>query len=285
MPRRTLGRTGREVSIVALGGIVVSGEEPDHAAKVVAESVARGVNYFDVAPSYDDAELKLGPALKPYRESAFLACKTLERDRKGAERELAESLKRLETDHLDLYQLHALDDVKKDVETALGKGGAIEAFVEARRQGRIRFIGFSAHSPEAALAALREFDFDTVMCPVNFVCHYRSHLDQAVLAEARKRNVGVIALKVLAKQRWPEGADRTAYPKCWYQPVTDPDLAKLALSWSLAQGVTVAIPPGEESLFRMALDLAPQCTPPTDRQAAMLKEMAADLQPIFQSQA
>ena len=227
LPKRVLGKTGERISMIAFGGMVLMNAEPEHAAKVVAEAVDAGINYFDVAPTYGDAEVKLGPALKPFRDRVFLACKTKERDRKGAEKELKQSLKRLQTNHFDLYQLHAITDVKEDVEAALGKGGAMEAILEARRAGLIRYIGFSAHSSEAALAAMREFDFDTTMYPINFVCHYNSNFEPAVIAEAKKREMGIIALKAMAKQRW-QGPRR--YKKTWYEPIDERELAHKALS-------------------------------------------------------
>jgi len=281
VPKRVLGKTGRKVSVIALGGIVVSGAEPSQAAKVVAESIQRGVNYFDVAPTYGDAEIKLGPALKPYRKKVFLACKTTQRKRVGAKEELDRSLKRLQTDHFDLYQLHGITDVEKDVKAALSKDGAIQTFLEARKQGIIRFIGFSAHSPQAALTAMREFDFDTIMYPVNFVCHYRANFDTEVLAEAKKRGLGIIAIKALAKCPWQDKSKRKVYGKCWYEPIDVPQCATRALSWSLAQGITVAIPPGEESLYRLALDVVPRCKPPDKQELAELKKIASALKPIF----
>ena len=280
-PKRTLGKTGQRVSIIAMGGIVVDKAELDHAAKVVAESIEQGINYFDVAPIYGDAELKLGPALKPYRQNVFLACKTLRRDRLGAKEELNNSLKRLQTDHLDLYQLHGISDVEKDVKAVFSKGGAMETFLAARKQGLIRHIGFTAHSPEAAMAAMREFDFDTMMYPINFVCHYRSDFDRQVLAEARKRNIGIIAIKALAKQRWERPSDRKACPKCWYEPITDPQLSRLALSWTLAQGITTTLPPGEESLYHLVVKLAPECKPPSADEISQLNKAAAGFEPLF----
>ena len=277
-PNRILGKTGERVSLIAFGGIVVMNAEPEHAAKVVAEAVDAGINYFDVAPSYGDAEVKLGPALKPFRDQVFLACKTGERDRKGAEKELKQSLKRLQTDHFDLYQLHAITDVKGDVETALGKGGAMEAILEARRAGLIRYIGFSAHSSEAALAAMREFDFDIMMYPINFVCHYNSNFEAAVIAEAKKREMGIIALKATAKQRW-QGPRR--YKKTWYEPIDERELARKALSWTLSQGVTVAIPPGEEKLWRMAVELGPTCKAPNSNELSELEQVAKNCEAIF----
>jgi aryl-alcohol dehydrogenase-like predicted oxidoreductase len=280
-PKRTLGRTGERVSIIAFGGIVVRDAEPAHAAKVVAEAVEKGINYFDVAPQYGDAQQKLGPALKPYRDGVFLACKTLRRDRQRAAEELRDSLRKLETDHFDLYQLHAITDVEKDVKAALGKGGAMEAILEAKKQGLIRYIGFSAHSPQAALAAMREFDFDTAMYPVSFVLHYTSGFETEVLAEAKSKNMGVIALKALARQRWQEKKGRERWPKCWYEPIVERGLARKSLSWTLAQGVSTTIPPGEEELYRLAVELAPDCRKPTADELSELERIAAASQPIF----
>jgi len=281
LPRQTLGKTGRKVSIIGLGGVVISGVEQKHADKVVAESIDKGVNYFDFAPTYGDSELKLGPALKPYRDKVFLACKTLCRDREGARKELNNSLKRLQTDHIDLYQFHALSDIEKDLNVLLGKGGAMEAFLEARRQGVIRYIGFTAHSKAASLAAMREFDFDTIMFPVNFVCHYKADFVAEVIAEAKKRDMGIIAIKSMAKQRWGKGSDRSKYPKCWYEPVDEPELAKAALGFSFAQGAMAILPPGDERLYRLALDLAPGCLGATSQKLEHLEEIAAGFDPIF----
>ncbi len=264
-----------------MGGIVVRDARPDHAAALVAEAIQKGINYFDVAPDYGDAELKLGPALKPYRHKVFLACKTTRRDRKGAEQELNKSLKRLQTDHFDLYQLHGITDVQKDIKPALSKGGAIEAFIEARKQGIIRYIGLSAHSPHAALAAMRQFDFDTIMYPVNFVCHYNGNFESDVLAEAKKRNMGIIAIKALARQCWQKKDQQKRYPKCWYEPIDDPELARKALSWSFAQGINVVVPPGEQSLYKMAVEFAPHCQPLTGSDLSQLQQIAARFTPIF----
>ena len=155
MEYRTLGKTGQKLSVIGFGGIVVSETSPEEAARLVASAVARGVNYFDVAPSYGDAEEKLGPALKPHRDAVFLACKTQCRDADGATAELDASLKMMHTDHFDLYQLHAMTKME-DVETVLGPGGALEAFQRARDAGKVRYLGFSAHSAEAAEARSEE---------------------------------------------------------------------------------------------------------------------------------
>ncbi|MBN2375415.1 MAG: aldo/keto reductase [Sedimentisphaerales bacterium] len=282
LSRRPYGSTGRELSIIGFGGIVVMNAEQDHANRVVAESVEKGVNYFDVAPSYGDAETKLGPALEPYRKKVFLACKTTERTRAGAARELENSLKTMRTDYFDLYQLHAITDLEKDVDAVFAKGGAMEVFIEAQKSGRVRHLGFSAHSVEAALAAMDSYDFDSILFPINFATFYQGNFGPRVIARAQQKGMACLALKALARQKWPNNDPlREKYPKCWYQPVTDPFEAEQALRFTLSQPVTAAIPPGEESLFRLAIDLAMNFKPLTPEQNNSLKTLAGDLDPIF----
>ena len=169
IPRRVY-KSDVTISIIGFGAIVVVGMDQQAADRIVAEAFDRGVNYFDVAPSYFDgeAEMKLGPALKPHRASSFLACKTLERDAAGARRELEQSLGRLKTDHFDLYQFHAVSKLD-DVERIAAAGGAAETFMRAREEGKIRFIGASVHNVEAAFALMERVPLDSVMVPFNFV--------------------------------------------------------------------------------------------------------------------
>ncbi len=193
----------------------------------------------------------------------------------------SDKLKQLQTDYIDLYQFHALSSIEKDLNVLLAKGGAMETFLQARRQGIIRYIGFTAHSKETSLAAMREFDFDTIMFPLNFVCHYKADFVAEVVGEAKKRNIGIIAIKSMAKQRWGKDTDAKMYPNCWYQPVGEPDLAKASLSFSYAHGATAVLPPADEKLYRLALDLAPGCLQATPNQLKVLEQTAADLQPIY----
>jgi aryl-alcohol dehydrogenase-like predicted oxidoreductase len=283
LPQRAYGDTGERLSIIGFGGMVVNGVEQEQANRVVAEAIEKGINYFDVAPSYGDAELKLGPALEPYRKNVFLACKTERRTKDGAAAELKESLTRLRTDHVDLYQLHAISDVRKDVDTAFAKDGAMAAFLEAKKQGRIRYIGFSAHSEEAALAAMERYDFDSILFPVNFAAFYKGNFGPRIMEVAKSKGVARLALKALARQQWPKDDPmRSQYPKCWYQPLTDPKEAKLALYFTLSQPITATIPPGEESLFRMALDLAMGFRPISLQEKQTLQQLAQSLNPIFE---
>jgi aryl-alcohol dehydrogenase-like predicted oxidoreductase len=285
LPKRPFGNTGVQLSVIGMGGIVVMDAEQDHANRIVGEFVERGVNYFDVAPSYGDAEIKLGPALQPYRKDVFLACKSGERTREGARAELEKSLEHLRTDHFDLYQLHGLTDVEKDVDAAFAKGGAMETFIEAKRSGRVRHLGFSAHSVEAAFAAMDRYDFDSILFPVNFATYEKGRFGPQIMAKAQSKGVARLALKSMALQKWPDeqARERGPYRKCWYEPVTDPRQIELALRFTLSQPVTAALPPGEESLFRLALDFAPKFTPISESEIAELRSLAAGLNPIFQA--
>lgn len=277
--KRSLGRTGEKLSMIGFGGIVVMNATTREAADRVAEAVDHGINYFDVAPTYGNAEEMLGPALRPYRDRVFLACKTQARDRAGALEELENSLRRLQTDHFDLYQFHAVTK-RADAERILAPGGALEAFLQAREQGKIRFIGFSAHSVEAALTLLRGYDFDTILFPVNYATWYGGNFGPQVLEEARRRNVGILALKAMARGPWPEGAERR-YAKCWYEPLDTPEEAALGLRFTLSHPVTAAILPGDENLFRMALRLALKFEPLDEATTQRIKEMAAANEPLF----
>lgn len=284
VPRRPF-KEGVKLSMVGFGGIVVVGQAQDAANREVARSWDRGVNYFDVAPSYGkgEAEEKLGIALQPYRKDAFLACKTQERGAVGARRELENSLKVLKTDHFDLYQLHAMSKME-DVDTVLGPGGALETFAKARDEGKVRFLGFSAHNEDVALRLLDEFTFDSVLFPINYVCIAQGQFGPRLLAKAKEKNVARLALKALAYTRWANREEKMARsPKCWYQPIDDLEQARQALRFTLSEDVTAAIPPGDEKVYRIAETIATQFTPlSADEREAMLVS-SKDVTPIFRS--
>ncbi|MBM3238966.1 aldo/keto reductase [Candidatus Poribacteria bacterium] len=280
LPKRLLGKTGQYLSIIGFGGILVSGVEQSEADAIVREAIDRGINYFDVAPSYGDAEEHLGPALEQFRKDVFLACKTTQRQKKGAVAELHESLRRLRTDHFDLYQLHGMT-TKEDLEQVFAPGGAMEAFIEAREQGLTRYIGFSAHSVETALALMDSFDFDTVLFPLNWVNFFNANFGPQVVAKAKSKNMGILALKAMARTQWAEGQKRD-YSKCWYEPVTDPVESELAIRFTLSEPITAAVTPGHVDLFRRAVDVAENFKPLSDTERAELRKRAEGLKPIFQ---
>jgi diketogulonate reductase-like aldo/keto reductase len=270
---------GRELSVIGFGGIVVMGTEQSVANRAVAWAVEQGVNYFDVAPSYGNAQDRLGPALRPFREDAFLACKTGRRDAAGAREELTNSLRVLQTEYFDLYQLHGLTS-PEEVDRCFVSGGVMETVTHARREGLIRNIGFSAHSVTAALRAMELFDFDSVLFPFNAVCMENGNFGAEVLQRAAERNVACLALKATAWQPWPEGAQHFA-PSCWYQPADDPRLVQLLVSYTLDLPVVALLPPGDERLFRLAVQAARAYQPLTPADRAELLRAMAGVEPIF----
>jgi aryl-alcohol dehydrogenase-like predicted oxidoreductase len=278
--KRSLGKTGEMLSIIGFGGIVVKDATPEESSSLVKLAIDSGINYFDVAPSYGDAEIKLGPALEPYRKGVFLACKTGERTNAGARAELEQSLKHLRTDHFDLYQHHAVTSLE-DVDTIMGPGGAMETFIEARKEGKIRFIGFSAHSVEAAMALMEHFDFDTILFPINYAIWNSGNFGPQVIARAQEKKMGILALKAMAKGPWPQDADRSKYPKCWYEPLVNPEDIKMGLRFTLSHPVTAAVPPGEAELFKIALNLRYDLKPLKKADIKIIKEKAATGVPLF----
>ena len=277
--KRRLGSTGYELSIVGFGGILAMNETPAGAADLVAEAVARGVNYFDVAPGYGDAEERLGPALEPYRDGVFLACKTAARTRDEATAELRRSLRRLRTDRLDLYQHHGVTTME-EAEAIMGPGGAMEAFLAAREEGLVRLLGFSAHSEEAAMALMEAFPFDTILFPVNWAC-WRTGFGPRVIEAATEKGLGILALKALARRAKTEG-EATRWPKAWYVPVDSYEQAALALRFTLGKPVTAAVSPGHVELFRWACEIAVDPRPLSAEEEEMLMARAEPGLPIFQ---
>jgi len=280
MEKRKLGKTEEYLSIAGFGGIIVMNETPEMSRKHVATAVEeRGINYFDVAPSYGNAEECLGPALEPYRDSVFLACKTGMRDAKGAEEELHNSLKHLRTDHFDLYQLHGVSSMD-DVEKIMSPGGALETFIKAREQGLTKYIGFSAHSEEAALSLIDQFDFDTILFPFNWVCWTQKNFGVRVLEKANKKGIGVLALKALAKRRWKEKELRK-WNKTWYSPVDTFEEASLAFRCTLSKPITAAVSPSHAELLWWECDAADNFTPLSEEELAEVARRSAGLETIF----
>lgn len=286
MEQRTLGSTGRSLSILGFGGIMVTDTTPVEAARYVSEARDRGVTYFDVAPNYGNAQERLGPALKPHRSDCFLACKTTERTAEGAGKELHESLRLLETDHFDLYQLHGLSDVEQDVEAAFAPGGAMEAILKAKDEGKIGHIGFSAHTEEAALAAMDRFAFDSVLFPMNYFTWTKGQFGAGVHTRAKELGMGVLALKTMAHQTRPR-ADRTdpnrQWPKCWYEPLTEREKVSLALRFTLGLPVDAVVSPSHWELFQIALDVVEsgEITPLEEGELGPLASMADDTHVLF----
>ena len=286
LPRRPY-KDGIDLSILALGGIVVCGLSQEEAARRVAAAYDRGVNYFDCAPSYFDgeAEIKLGEALQPYRSKVFLAEKTMSRDAKGAREELERTLRRFHTDHVDLYQFHAVGSME-DVDKILAPTGAAETFFAARKEGKVRHLGFSAHDAPAALRLMDALELDSVLFPVNVNAWENGGFGPQILTKAKSKGMARMALKALAFGKWPadmKESDRK-YPKCWYQPIDDREMARLALRFTFNHEITAAVPPGDERIFDLALELASMPLPQLSAdELTGLKAKVSSLDPVFRA--
>lgn len=284
LARRVLGRTGCAVSVVGFPGLVLRSHDQAASRAAVRRALERGINYFDVAPAYGrdgECEVKLGVALEGVaRDRYFLSCKTKLDDAAGARRELEQSLRRLKTDHLDLYQLHCLER-EGEVRQALGGGGALEVILKAKEEGKVRHIGFSAHTTEAALAAMDGFAFDTCMFPINFVEFHRTGFGGAVIERAAAKGVALIAIKPNARGRWPAGVENTR--QWWYRPIDDPAEMRLAMRWALGRpGVATTLSASFLDVLEMTLDAVGDLRPVSAEEEAELKRLAAGCEPIFQ---
>ena len=280
MQYRDYGTTGQQLSIIGFAGIVIKEETTEDSARYVSWAIDQGINYFDVAPGYGNAQNMLGPALDQYRNDVFLACKTKYRTGLEARIDLENSLKLLRTDYFDLYQMHAMM-TEEDLEVATGPGGALEVISKARDEGLIKHIGFSVHSAELAVELMGRFQFDSVLFPVNFTTWFEAGFGPQIMDKAKKSGVTRLALKGAAHHNLKEGDNRSR-AKCWYVPIEDRDLMKLALRWTLSQPITAAIPPGDPELWQMAVEVAQDLTPITADEEAILRNEAKNLMPLFE---
>ncbi len=258
MKKTTLGKTGYEISRVVYGGIVSQRDGQENSDRYVAWAIERGVNYFDIAPSYGDAQEKLGNSLVPFRRDIYLACKTGQRMRREAEAEMLRSLEMLHTDHFDVYQMHGISSME-DVDRAFGPGGVMELMVEMKEKGIARKLGITAHSEAAALRCLELYDFDTVLFPFNWHMNMAYGMGDRLLRAAKERGMGVLCMKSMIERAWTDDAEHHAskYPKSWCKPFdteTQTDLLIAAVKYALSLGVDAIVPPGNFEHFRFGAE-------------------------------
>ncbi len=230
IPKLVFGRTGHLSTRTIFGAAALGRVTQAEADRTLDVLLQYGVNHIDTARNYGDAELRIGPWMKHHRKDFFLATKTQERTYAKAKEQIHESLERLQTDHVDLLQLHFLVD-PAEWEVAMGPGGALEAAIEAREQGLVRFIGVTGHeivAPAMHLRSLARFDFDTVLLPYNYLLmqNARYAADFETLTKlCAERDVPVQTIKGLARRLWGDGPHTRA---TWYEPLeeqADIDLA------------------------------------------------------------
>jgi aryl-alcohol dehydrogenase-like predicted oxidoreductase len=274
IPTQSFGRTGY-VSTRAIFGAAALGEATqDEADRTLEDLLRHGVNHIDTAPSYGDAELRIGPWMAQHRSRFFLATKTDERRYSPARDQIRRSLERLQVDQVDLIQLHHLID-PAEWEIAMGPGGALEAVVEAREQGLARFVGVTGHglsAPAMHRRSLERFDFDSVLLPYNYVTmsmpHYRDDFE-ALVALCQERNVAVQAIKGVLRRPWADGAEHTR--ATWYEPLEEQAAIDAAVGWVLQRPGIFLITPGDIDLFPRVLDAASRFTAgPTEQEVRAL---------------
>jgi aryl-alcohol dehydrogenase-like predicted oxidoreductase len=257
MEYRRLGRIGHESSVLIYGAAALSEVSQEVADRSIDEALAAGINHFDVAASYGDAELRLGAAMSRLRHQVFLATKTGERSAEAAWRQINHSLERLQTDRVDLIQLHAIGDLDQ-LDLATAEDGALHAASRASEEGLAGAVGITGHgndAPATHLEALRRYPFATVLTPLNPVlARDRKYFSdyEALVEEVKRQDAGLMIIKSVAQRNWPDGADKTY--TTWYEPFDDQDRITAAVSWVLAHPeVTGIATPSDVHLLRLLI--------------------------------
>ncbi len=278
------GNTGHHSTRVLFGAAALGAMRQEKADKILELLLEYGINHIDTAAAYGDSELRIGPWMKRHRRDFFLASKTGDRTYAAAKESIERSLERLCTDHLDLIQLHNLVD-EREWQTALGPGGALEALIEAREQGLVRFLGVTGHGVSVAARhrqSLERFRFDSVLLPYNYtmmqIPEYAADFE-AVVAMCQQRGVAIQTIKSVARRRW---GDEPGQRFSWYEPLRDRDALRRAVHFVLARPGFFLNSSSDATLLPLILDLAA-----TPVQAPVASELERDvatfaMRPLFE---
>ena len=284
IPTSPFGRTGHQSTRVIFGAAALSAVTQAEADATMELVTASGVNHIDVAASYGDAELRLGPWVEQHREDFYLATKTGERTADAAYAEICRSLELLRTDHVDLLQLHNLVD-EVDWQTAYAPGGALEAAVRAKDEGLVRDLGVTGHGVTVARQhrrSLEEYDFASVLLPYNYPmtrnADYLSDFEELV-SVCQERGVAVQTIKSITRAPWADDADRHA--ATWYEPLTDQDAIDTAVAWVLGRPGIFLNTVGDIHVLPKVLDAAHRFTDRPDEDAMARLEAAWEMEPLF----
>jgi predicted aldo/keto reductase-like oxidoreductase len=283
--KRRLGRTGHISTVAILGGFVLSQATPNETDRIMEMVLEYGVNHIDIAPSYGHAEAQLGPWMKrtKARDHFFLGCKTMERTRAAALDEMRRSLERLNTDHFDLYQIHAITSME-ELNEATKTGGALDALITAREIGLTRFLGITGHgfeSPNIFLEAISRYDFDTILFPLNFVQYSNPNFREdcnKLITECRNRDIGTMIIKSITKRPW---GDRQKTHITWYEPFSSMENIQQAVDFALSHGVTGICTAGDPKVLPKVLQACEEFTPMTIDEQNSLIQAATKYEPLF----
>jgi aryl-alcohol dehydrogenase-like predicted oxidoreductase len=244
MELRRLGRLEHRSSVLIYGGAALASVTQGVADRSIAFALEAGINHFDTAADYGDSELRLAPWMPEIREHIFLATKTMERTRAGAERGVERSLERLGVARIDLIQLHSIGD-RDELDAVTGRGGALEAAIRVRDEGLVGGIGITGHghgAPSTHLEALRRYPFDTVLTPLNHLLYrdagYRRDYE-ALVAEVRRQDAALMVIKPLAKNLWRAGAEQRY--ATWYEPFDEQRRVDAAIAFVLQRAEVTGI--------------------------------------------
>jgi predicted aldo/keto reductase-like oxidoreductase len=284
IPKQEFGRTGHQSTRVIFGAYALSTATQKEADRTLALLQEYGVNHIDTAPMYGNAEKVIGPWMAEHRDDFFIATKTRSRQRQRALDNLKRSLERLRVDYIDLWQMHGLTN-PVGWEKAMGPGGTLEAFLEARDQGLVRFLGVTGHGskvPAMHKRSLERFDFDTVLLPYNYLQmqnpQYAADFNELV-GLCCERNVAVQTIKSIARRPW--GSSPGTYNTYFYEPLVNQDAIDKSVQWALGFLDSFLITAGDMNLLPKMLDAASrfQKRPADKEMSALVDEF--DIQPIF----
>lgn len=283
MEKRQFGRTGHYSTVAIFGAAAFYQVDQATADRTMEQVIQAGINHIDIAPSYGQAEERLAPWMETERSRFFLGCKTMERSKEGATAELHASLQRLKVDFFDLYQIHAITSME-ELDQATASGGALDAMVEAREQGLTRYIGITGHGvqvPAIFLEALRRFDFDSVLFPLNFIQYanptYRENAEE-LLRQCREKNVGVMIIKSITRSPW---GDRPHTHTTWYEPFSSLELIQPAINFVLSKPVTGICTVGDVQVLPLVLEACQNFRPLSSKEQASLIAQAGLYEPLF----
>jgi aryl-alcohol dehydrogenase-like predicted oxidoreductase len=277
------GRTGHQSTRTIFGAAALGRVTQDEADRTIETAIGYGVNHIDTAASYGESELRLGPWMERERDRFFLATKTGERTYGAARDQIRRSLERLRVDRVDLLQLHNL--AKEDEwEVALGPGGALEAAIEARDEGLVRFIGVTGHGIEIAAThkrSLERFDFDSVLLPYNYILMqnpaYAADFE-ALLALCRERDVAVQTIKAITRAPWGE---RERAAATWYEPLREQADIDTYVHWVLGRPGVFLNTVGDIAIMPRVFDAASRFAgAPSDEEMRQRTERLA-MEPLF----
>ncbi|MCE7949193.1 MAG: aldo/keto reductase [Chloroflexi bacterium CFX4] len=284
IPTLPFGRTNHLSTRIIFGGFALAYCTQAEADRTLELLFEYGINHIDTAANYGDSELRIGPWMPRYRDRFFLATKTQERTYSAARDQIRRSLDRLQTDHLDLIQLHYLVD-ETEWQVAMGAGGALEAAIDARAEGLVRYIGVTGHDlivVKRHMQSLERFTFDSILLPYNYLlmqnAEYASGF-KALMATCAADNIAVQTIKSIARGLWQHSAPRHA--SVWYEPLTEQAHIDLAVHWVLSRPNIFLNTVGDLNLLPKVLDAAKrfESTPSEEAMQNLMRE--AGITPMF----